>query len=67
MQRDHIHFTPVSAKVPPKAEVLIFVDAMEMLEMGIPLWKADNDVWLTSGWDGVVESYFFVGHKVVKQ
>jgi RNA:NAD 2'-phosphotransferase (TPT1/KptA family) len=66
MKRDHIHLSPISAVVPPKAEVLIFMDAIGMLEMGMPMWKAGNGVWLTSGWDGMVDPSFFVSHEVVQ-
>ena len=67
MKRDHIHFSAVTAPVPRKAKVLIYVNAIDMLEQGMALWKAANGVWLTSGWEGRVDASFIVRHEVIEK
>lgn len=65
MQRTHIHFAAdhprnkVLSGMRGNVEVAIYLDVQKALDAGIELYRSENGVLLTEGFDGIVPPAFF--------
>lgn len=64
MNRNHIHLTTNMDYIRKSCNVLIYLDIERCLHDGIKFYKSLNDVYLTKGNHGVLDSVYF--RKIVK-
>lgn len=59
MNRNHIHLTNNREYVRKSCNILIYIDVKKCMDDGMVFYKSDNNVYLTSGIDGIIPCSYF--------
>lgn len=65
MTRNHIHLTDNLDYLRKSCDIMIYINVIKCIEDGILFYKSENNVYLTSGIDGVLPVKYF--DKVMKR
>lgn len=65
MTRNHIHLTNNVDYIRKSCNVMIFIDGRKCLDDGIDIYRSENNVYLTSGIDGILPIRYF--RQVIKR